>query len=199
MTRIDYCQYLLSSQINYTLTHFADHMKDMSHDRINRYLRDNKLTPNLVWEHVKQDIVHHEKGYLLFDDTVLDKKYANQIKTVKRQYSGNAHAVIKGIGVVTCVYVNPELKQFWIIDYRLFDPDRDGKSKLDHLSDMLTHTAYKKCLPFSTVLVDSWYATHKIMLKIDNMGKTYYCPLKNRTYAKVDKMNIKELSRGINL
>ncbi len=24
-TRLDYCQYLLSTQINWTLTHFADH------------------------------------------------------------------------------------------------------------------------------------------------------------------------------
>ena len=52
MTRIDYCQYLLSSQMNYTLTHFAEHTEGMSHDKINRYLRDDKLTPRLVWEHV---------------------------------------------------------------------------------------------------------------------------------------------------
>ena len=80
--------------------------------------------------------------------------------------------------MVTCVYVNPSIDRFWVIDYRLFDPDRDGKSKLDHLSDMLSHAAYKKCLTFNKVLVDSWYATHKIMLKIDKMGKIYYCPLK---------------------
>ncbi len=27
-----YCQYLLSSQINYTLTNFADHSKGINHD-----------------------------------------------------------------------------------------------------------------------------------------------------------------------
>lgn len=35
-----------------------------------------------------------------------------------------------------------------------------------------------KALPFSTVLMDSWYATNKIMLYIDDLGKYYYCPLK---------------------
>ena len=149
MTRIDYCQYLLSSQMNYTLTHFAEHTEGMSHDKINRYLRDDKLTPRLVWEHVKQDIVYDSNGYWLFDDTIIDKQFSNKIESVRRQYSGNAHAVIKGIGVVTCVYVNPSIDRFWVIDYRLFDPDRDGKSKLDHLSDMLSHAAYKKCLPFN--------------------------------------------------
>jgi hypothetical protein len=42
VTRLDYCQYLLSSQINYTLTNFADHSQQFSHDQLNRFLRDDK-------------------------------------------------------------------------------------------------------------------------------------------------------------
>src|SRR6266568_2185796 len=73
-----------------------------------------------------------ERGYVVFDDTVLDKNASFAIELVRHQYSGNAKAVIKGIGVVTCVYVNPETDQFWLIDYRMYDPDGDGKSKLEH-------------------------------------------------------------------
>ena len=36
MTRLEYCQYLLVTQINYTLTNFADHSSKFSHDKINR-------------------------------------------------------------------------------------------------------------------------------------------------------------------
>lgn len=50
VSRLDYCQYLLVSQINYTLTNFADHSKRFSHDQINRYLAEEKITPRLVWE-----------------------------------------------------------------------------------------------------------------------------------------------------
>lgn len=32
---------LLISQSNYTLTNFADHTENISHDTINRYLRGN--------------------------------------------------------------------------------------------------------------------------------------------------------------
>ena len=32
-TRLDYCQYLLSTPTNYTLTHFAEHCERFSHDR----------------------------------------------------------------------------------------------------------------------------------------------------------------------
>ena len=178
VTRLDYCQYLLVSQINYTLTNFAQH-SEFSHDAINRYLAGERLTPRLVWENVKGQVVQLPKGYLVFDDTVADKSHSHAIELVRRQYSGNAHGVIKGIGIVTCVYVNPELDQFWIIDYRIYDPEGDGKTKLDHLQDMLLHCVYHKQLQFQAVLMDTWYATKDIMLTIEGYGKVYYCPLKD--------------------
>ncbi len=178
-TRLDYCQYLLSSQINYTLTNFAEHSQIYSHDRLNRFLRGDKLTPRLLWEQVKNSIVTSPNGYLLFDDTVADKNYSFAIELVRRQYSGNAHGIIKGIGIVTCVYVNPETEQFWIIDYRIFDKAGDGKTKLDHVREMFDHAREHKQVPFGTVLMDSWYATRPLMLHIERAGKLFYCPLKD--------------------
>ena len=116
VTRIDYCQYLLSSQINYTLTYFAEHSEEFSHDAVNRYLAGAQIRPRLVWENVKGQVVQTPEGYVIFDDTVADKDSSFKIELVRRQYSGNAHGLIKGIGVVTCVYVNPTLDKFWIID-----------------------------------------------------------------------------------
>lgn len=177
-TKLNYCQYLLSSQINYTLTNLAEHLQTVSHDQINRYLRREKLTPRLLWDNVKSVIQTHEKGYIIFDDTVLDKRYSEKIELTRRQYSGNEHRVIKGIGLVTCVYVNPISGQFWVIDYRIYDPSGDGKTKIDHVNEMLESVIYQKILPFQTVLIDSWYATKKLMQYIDKQGKYYYCPLK---------------------
>lgn len=179
MTRLDYCQYLLVSQINYTLTNFADHSEKYSHDQVNRYLGKEKITPRLVCQNVSSQVVQTPHGYLLFDDTVLDKSHSFAIDLVRRQYSGNAHGVIKGIGVVTCVYVNPELNQFWLIDYRIYDPAGDGYSKLDHVRQMLSHSVYHKQLPFQAVLMDTWYATKDLMLFIESLQKVYYCPLKD--------------------
>ena len=85
-TRLDYCQYLLSSPINYTVTHFADHSEDFSHDMINRYLAGDCIPPRLVWENVKPHLVQVEEGYVIFDDTVLDKKHARHIELVRRQW-----------------------------------------------------------------------------------------------------------------
>ncbi|MGI8468428.1 MAG: hypothetical protein ACR2N3_08245 [Pyrinomonadaceae bacterium] len=32
-------------------------------------------------------------------------------------------AVIKGVGLVNCLYYNPELDRFLVLDYRVLDPD----------------------------------------------------------------------------
>ena len=44
--------------------------------------------------------------------------------------------------------------------------------------DMLQNLVVHKVLPFQAVLMDTWYATNKLMLYIDGLGKIYYCPLK---------------------
>ena len=70
---------------------------------------------------MRPQVVFSARGYVLFDDTVLDKHHNRRI------------------GLVNCVYVNPETDQFWLIDYRLFAPDADGKTKPEHVADLLSN------------------------------------------------------------
>jgi len=175
--RLDYCQFLLSSHINYTQTYLADHSERYSHDSMNRFLRLDKLTPRTLWENVRDDIVASEQGYVLFDDVVLDKRHSKEARLVRRQWSGNEKRVIYGIGVVTCVYVNPEAERFWVIDFRVYDPEGDEQSKIAHMLAMLDNVLHK-ALPFKTVLMDSWYASMQVIKHIEALGKVYYCPIK---------------------
>ena len=136
-------------------------------------------------------------SYFFFDDSVLDKRYSEEIEMVRRQYSGNEHGILKGIGVVSCVYVNPKFQRFWVIDYRIFNADVDGKTKIDYVKDMLQNLVYDQLFPFDRVLVDTWYAVNTFMLYIDNLDKIYYCPLnKNRL---VDDTFAKEKDKPIEL
>ncbi|WP_162056533.1 IS701 family transposase [Pontibacter pamirensis] len=183
-TAIDmYCQYLLSTQVNYTCTYFADHLQGLSHDSVHRFLRDEKLTPRLLWEKVSPHLTQSSRAFVIFDDTVLDKRHSQAIGMVRRQYSGNAHGIIKGIGVVNCLYLDPINQQFWLLDLRVFDPQTDGKTKLDHVLDMLRSLKARQVL-FQTVLMDSWYATTDLMKYLMKEGKTFYCPIKSN--RKVD-------------
>ena len=187
VTRLDYCQYLLVSQINYTLTNYAEHTEKFSHDMANRYLSGDEIRPRLVWENIKSEVHLTPYGFLVFDDSVMDKNFSRRIELVRRQYSGNAHGVIKGIGVVTCVYVNPQIDQFWIIDYRIFAPETDQKTKLDHMREMLANAVHQKHLPFRVVLMDTWYAAKNEMLFIEELGKVYYCPVRENRLVSLDR------------
>jgi DDE superfamily endonuclease len=176
--RLDYCQFLLTSQTNFTMTNFADHIQGSSHDAVKRYLEVDKLTANQVWEHAQRDIVVSPRGCIVFDDTILDKGHSHSIELVRRQYSGNAHGIIKGIGLVNCLYVNPDTGEYWPIDNRLFAPEQDGKTKLDHVREMLVNAVGNKNLPCTRVLFDTWYATQELMLLVHGLGKHFYCPIK---------------------
>ncbi len=101
ITRLDYCQYLLVSQINYTLTNFADHSGKFSHDRLNRYLGAERLTPRLVWDNVEGQIIRTPKGYVIFDDTVLNRTAPLPVRVVTANTVVTRTAWSKGIGVVT--------------------------------------------------------------------------------------------------
>jgi hypothetical protein len=177
-SKLEYCQYRLSSPVNYTLTNLAEHWEGVSHDRINQYLKEETLTPRLLWQEVEDDVITSPLGYIIFDDSVLDKRFSCAIECSQVQYSGNEHGLVRGIGLVSCIYVNPELGQYWLIDYRIYDKASDGYSKLDPVQAMLEGAVNFKHLPFRTVLMDSWYASRKLMALIEELGKIYYCPLK---------------------
>ncbi len=101
-----YCQYLMSSNTNYTATNLSDHYDGLSHDSVTRFLKEQHLTPSLVWEKVKPVLIQNKDGCIIIDDSVLDKSYSYKIDGVQKQYSGNAHDIINGIGVVNMLYYN---------------------------------------------------------------------------------------------
>ncbi len=104
------------------------------------------------WQNLKKDLQTSSYAAVIFDDTVLDKRASESIELVRRQYSGTEHRVLRGIGLINCVYINPEKSLFWVIDYRIYDPDGDGKTKLAHVADMLNNLVYFKQLPFARVI-----------------------------------------------
>jgi hypothetical protein len=173
-TKLDYCQYLLSSQTNYTLTNMAEHLQSRSHDTINRIpQRAKNSCPACSSSRYSRSLGERP-------ESVPDlRRYRTPAKSfgpstsevTRKQCSGNEKSVIGGIGVVSSVYdVNPQTERFWVIDYRIFDPDADGKTKLDHLRDMLRSVSHRG-VHFETVLMDSWYATKDLMVLISRGWK----------------------------
>ena len=49
---------------------------------------------------LKKNLFGDTEAYLIFDDTVINKKYGYNIELTRRQYSGNEHQVVRGIEIV---------------------------------------------------------------------------------------------------
>jgi hypothetical protein len=79
---------------------------------------------------------------------------------------------------VQCVYYHAEKDRFWVIDYRVFAPEHDGKDKLDHVWDMLL-SCEERGVRYQNVLMDSWYATAQLFKRLTEDDKTFYCRLKS--------------------
>ena len=124
------------------------------------------------------------EAYLSFDDTVLDKSFGPKIEVARKQWSGKEKSVIRGIGVVSSLYVNPETSRLWVIDHRIFDPETDGESKLDHVGEMLRSVEHQR-VPFRTVLMHSWHATKGLMLLIVGMDEACLKLFVHRSNAEV--------------
>jgi len=72
------------------------------------------------------------EGYLVFDDTLWIRISRSRWIWFGDNGVGMAHGVIKGSGWYLCV-CQPCTGPILIIDYRIYDPEGDGKSKLDHV------------------------------------------------------------------
>lgn len=178
-----YCHYMMQSHINFTCTHLSSCI-EVSHDKINRFLGSYCTDETSLYEKLYLDLPPlPQGGYLIFDDTVLDKSYSRKIEMVRKQYSGNVGGVVLGIGVVVMLYYVPSEDKSYLLGYRVFDPDLDSKSKIDHVSDLLSE-AEKYCIPYRGVLMDTWYAVSKLFQHINKVGKYFYCPIKTNRSVK---------------
>jgi len=92
---------------------------------------------------------------------------------VRYPYSGNANAVIQGIGVVPCVSGHPGLDQFWRIDSRSSAPDGDGNPQLEHVRERLIKGVSQTPLPVQAVRMDPWDATNDRMLTLEELQTVY--------------------------
>lgn len=187
ITKKQYIEYLLSTPINYTCSNLAEHLEGVSHDSVTDFLQNNKFTPRSLWELVKDRIDDSEEAFLLVDDSVQNKQYSHSIETVKLQYSGNEHGLVKGIGLVNLVHTNGALGEFYPINYRVYDPERDGKTKNEHFREMFLQAHLNQHIKARKIAFDSWYASVDNLKLIHRSGWTFYTNLKSNRKVSLSK------------
>jgi hypothetical protein len=182
MNKRQYIEYLIATPGNYTCTNLANHLEGeqaISHDAISDYLRREKLTPRGLWEVVAPLLKDSPDAYLIVDDSVQDKRYSHKIAMVKLQYSGAEGGLVRGIGVVNLLHSSGHEGNFYPIDYRVFSPESDGKTKHQHFCEMLVRAKSDKGVQARNVLFDSWYASADTLKLIVRLEMVFVTTLKS--------------------
>ena len=187
ITKKQYVAYLISTPKNCTCTYLAEHLEAVSHDVVNDFLRQKRFMPRDVWKLVKERIANSKEAFLIVDDSVHDKRYSRFIELVRAQYSGNEHRVIKGIGVVSLVHSAGKEEDFYPIDYRVYAPDVDGKTKNDHFQEMFVNAVEQKQIKARTLLFDGWYASAENLKLIHRRKRIFFTTLKNNRLVSLNK------------
>lgn len=154
-----YCSFLqVTSQRYSALTLSEVSPLKLSHDAISRWLTETKCQPKDIWEVAKDEVLAPENtGVLIADETVIDKSRSDKIELTSYMYSGTEHEVIKGIGLLNFLW-HTGRGEVIPMDYRIYQPPEDGKTKNDHFREMLI-AAKKRGIKPQAVIADSWFSS----------------------------------------
>jgi len=102
ITDLDYINFLVAAQCDVSCVKAAECYSVnglvVAHDKINRFLTRQSLTPETLWNEV-EPYIEKRSRWLIVDDTVIDKIHSKQIELTYYQWSGKHHSVVKGIGL----------------------------------------------------------------------------------------------------
>lgn len=104
-----YTKFLIANQNKYSRVELSKTSESsLSHDSVSKWLRDKNFTSKDLWPHVKS-MVSKEEGYLIIDDSVLDKRFSRNNELVGKHWSGNEQRLISGIDLVNLLWTKGDL------------------------------------------------------------------------------------------
>ena len=186
-----YCSFLEVTSSRYSALSLSEVSPvSLSHDSISRWLSEQRVQPKDLWAAAQKDLAG-QPGVLVFDDVVIDKSRSGKTELVNWQYSGSKHDVTKGIGVVNALW-QISRKEYLPIDYRIWNPPDDGKTKNNHFQEMLSSVKERGLTP-EMVVADSWYASLDNLKSIRSHGWEWIMGLRSNRLVNKPHIQLKEL------
>jgi len=138
-TDLDYINFLIAAQKAFACTEAARCQPETpstpAHDAFTRLLKRQFPDTGALWRDA-QTVVNREKGFMVLDDTTLDKPYAEKMDLVTYHWSSKHHRVVKGMNLITLLWTDGEA--LIPCDFRFCDKPTNGSTKNDHFRMMLT-------------------------------------------------------------
>lgn len=180
-----YAKFLIANQNKYSGVELSKTSNiPLSHDSVSKWLRDEDFTSKDLWPHVK-NMVSKEQGYLIVDDSVLDKRFSRNNELVGRHWSGNEHRLICGIDLVNLLWTEGE--ECIPVDYRIYQSEeKKVKTKNEYFREMLTVAKRRGFEPWY-VLGDCWYGSVENMKFIKKQGWKFIFGVKENRQVSITK------------
>ncbi|NJL14814.1 MAG: transposase [Microscillaceae bacterium] len=157
----------------------SEHKAGVSHDVVSDFLAKSRFSPSDLWKLVEPHLEDSPTSVIIVDDSVQDKRYSRFIDLVKKQYSGNVGGLVKGINLVNLIHSSGNDGDFWPLDYRIYHPETDGKTKNDHFQEMFMRLVTHKRVQARTILFDTWYASVANLKLIHRQDWVFFTTLKH--------------------
>ena len=156
-------------------------VSNCSHDSLSRILKNKAFE----WQTLLQTLVLRiagklQGGYLVIDDTVIDKSFATIIENLSWIFCSKENRSVFGLNIVVLVWSNgtytlPLAIKIW--------KKNSGKSKYDFALELLDYARNTLFLRPDYVVFDSWYASEKIIKTLSEYHWTFFTQLKkNRLF-----------------
>lgn len=179
----DYIQWLIASPKVVSCTQAAKASPRLiAHDAYNRLLERLEPDSASLWEEVRS-LVQLKSGWLVLDDTTLDKPYGPHIELVTHHWSGKHRRVVDGINLISLLWTDGDIAI--PVDWRVYDKKTDGLSKNDHMRQMLETARHRGFEP-QCVLWDSWYSSLKNLKAVRAWGWKFFVGLKSNRQVNPD-------------
>jgi putative transposase len=162
-----------------TCSAIADAFDSASHDRLTRMLHGSWSGHTLL-DLALRTLFAVAGGYLLIDDTVVEKPYAQRFGEAAWVWSSKQRQVVFGVSVVLLVWTDGQRRM--PVAFRVWH--KGGPSKYALALELLSYARNRlKCKP-QFVLFDSWYPSKAVLKRIRDYGWYFVCQLKkNRQFA----------------
>jgi putative transposase len=161
-----------------TCTAMADAFDSASHDRLTRLLQ-GPWSGHTLLNLALRALFTVAGGYLILDDTVLEKPYARLLGEAAWVWSSKQKKVVFGVSMVLLVWTDGQVRL--PLAFRLWR--KAGPSKYDLALELLSYARNRlKCKP-QFVLFDAWYPSKKLLKRIRDYGWYFVCQVKkNRRF-----------------
>jgi hypothetical protein len=152
-----------------------------SHDGLSRVLK--RETPPLLLEVVKTLFKTLEKisvGYLIIDDTTINKEYARFIEQCHWLWSSNGSRYIFGYNIVVIMWSNGSITI--PLKWEFYKKEAEKKNqitKIEIAKRLMQYVKEDLCVATTEITFDSFYGAETILKRCEEYGWHYYTKVKS--------------------